>query len=348
MKVGSLFSGIGGLDLGLERAGMEVVWQVEIDKWCQRVLAKHWPNVRRYGDIKEVNGEEIEAVDLIAGGFPCQPVSVAGKRKAQADSRWLWPEFLRIVSEVRPRLVLVENVPGLLHRGMAGVIGDLSACGYDAEWNRLSAAAVGAPHLRERVFIVAHSISGAGGGQRRIFEDPQGQGWGTTEAGPASLQSEGRQAHHPDTQPSGEDVANADNKGSQGRERRVVQKRSSEFPAGESGALVAHTQRLTGQDGQAEAERQGGLAGSGTPVAHPNSPTRGSEGCPSQTIFRPQEEQRLGRCGSSERNHWAVEPDVGRVAHGVPSRVDRLRGLGNAVVSQVAEWIGRCIMRTYS
>lgn len=159
MKVGSLFSGIGGLDLGLERAGMEIRWQVEIDQFCRAVLAKHWPHVPKYVDIREVNGDELEPVDLIAGGFPCQPVSVAGKRLGQEDERWLWKDFARIVRVVRPKFVLVENVPGLLNRGMGDVLGDLAEIGYDAEWAVLPAAAFGAPHIRKRVFIVAYSTS---------------------------------------------------------------------------------------------------------------------------------------------------------------------------------------------
>src|SRR5438270_5688184 len=157
LTVGSLFSGIGGLDLGLERAGMSVAWQVENDPFCAAVLEKHWPGVKRYGDIREIRWEEVESVDLVCGGFPCQPVSLAGRRLGTTDDRWLWPEFARCVRTVRPRYVLVENVPGLLVRGMGDVLGDLAACGYDAEWDCLPAAAVGAPHLRYRVFIVAYT-----------------------------------------------------------------------------------------------------------------------------------------------------------------------------------------------
>src|SRR4029453_4298664 len=105
---GSLFAGIGGLDLGLERAGWQCRWQVELDPLCQRVLAKHWPNVPRYGDIRTLDLERIERVDLVCGGFPCQPVSVAGKRLAQADERWLWPGFARGLPPLAPRLVPVE------------------------------------------------------------------------------------------------------------------------------------------------------------------------------------------------------------------------------------------------
>jgi len=156
MRVGSLFSGIGGIDLGLQRAGMEIAWQIEIDPFCQKVLAKHWPDVPRYGDIKTVRGDEVGAVDIVAGGFPCQPVSLAGQRAGQSDERWLWPEFARILRVVRPRYVLVENTPGLLSLGMGSVLRDLADIGFDAEWQVLSAKAVGAPHLRRRVFIVAY------------------------------------------------------------------------------------------------------------------------------------------------------------------------------------------------
>ena len=159
--VGSLFSGIGGFDLGLERAGMEVRWQVERDEWCRNVLAKHWPKVKRYGAIEDVNVETLEPVNLICGGFPCQPHSVANNRSRGGvdDERWLWPQFSRLVGILRPRFVLVENVTGLftVNRGRAfgEILTDLAQLGYDCEWSVLSAADVGAPHLRKRVWIVA-------------------------------------------------------------------------------------------------------------------------------------------------------------------------------------------------
>ncbi len=228
----SLFAGIGGMDLGLERAGMRCVGQVEIDPYCQRVLAKHWPDVPRWHDVKTFNrcafyvwtGATADwNSGLIAAGFPCQPVSQNGKKKAQEDERWLWPEVCRIVREFGPRWVLLENVPGLLDRGIDSVLRDLAGIGYDAEWDCVPAAAFGAHHLRERVFLVAY--------------------------------------------PAGE--------GSQGQE-----------PAG----------RVWGR----------GL---------------------------------LTQC-----DRWPAEPGVPRMGHGVPNRVDRTAALGNAVVPQVAEWIGRRII----
>ncbi len=158
MRFGSLFAGIGGLDLGLERAGMECAWQVEIDDYCRRVLTKHWPNVPKFRDVRECGAANLPAVDLICGGFPCQDISNAGKRAGiEGERSGLWSEYYRIICELRPRFVLVENVAALLERGMGRVLGDLAESGYDAEWTLLSAADLGAPHLRERVFICAYT-----------------------------------------------------------------------------------------------------------------------------------------------------------------------------------------------
>lgn len=146
------------MDLGLEQAGMSCAWQVEIDEFCQRVLTKHWPNVPKYQDVRECGKHNLEQVDLIAGGFPCQDISNAGNRAGiEGERSGLWSEFYRIICEIRPRYVLVENVSALLFRGMDRVLRDLAVGGYDAEWRVLRASDVGAPHSRERVFIVAYS-----------------------------------------------------------------------------------------------------------------------------------------------------------------------------------------------
>ena len=157
MTFGSLFAGIGGFDLGLERAGMTCKWQVEIDPYAIRVLEKHWPNVRRWDDVRTFPPEGDWAVDLVCGGFPCQPISTAGRQCGSNDERWLWPEFARILSVLRPRYALLENTPGLLVRGFDAVLGDLASLGYDAEWSIVSACSMGAPHMRKRMFIIANS-----------------------------------------------------------------------------------------------------------------------------------------------------------------------------------------------
>ena len=164
MRVGSLFSGIGGLDLGLERAGMEIVWQVEIDDYCNRVLEKHWPDVKRYRDVREFPpAEGCADVDLICGGFPCQDISDAGKRIGiEGDQSGLWREFARIIRMVRPQYILVENVPALLRRGMGIVLRDLAESGFHAAWQSISGAEFGTHFVGERLFIIAQDASTGG------------------------------------------------------------------------------------------------------------------------------------------------------------------------------------------
>jgi DNA (cytosine-5)-methyltransferase 1 len=155
---GSLFSGIGGMDLGLERAGMVCKWQVEINPFCQRVLAKHWPNVKRHDDITKLTGEELAPVDCIAGGFPCQDISSSGKKVGITGRKsGLWKDMARIVRHVRPRFIIVENVSAILARGVSTVLGDLAESGYDAEWQCLPVAAFSLPHIRERIFILGYA-----------------------------------------------------------------------------------------------------------------------------------------------------------------------------------------------
>lgn len=297
---GSLFAGIGGIDLGLERAGWECRFQVEWDPFCQRVLAKHWPDVTRYGDITGVDWSGVERVDLLAGGFPCQPFSVAGKQRRLDDERWLWPEFARAIRELRPSLVLVENVPGLLVGGMDAVLGDLAELGYDAEWESIPAAAVGAPHLRYRVWVVAHANGQGEPGQPVDALTGPGVMVQDTDRSTVEPRCGRRGAPEADQPP----LADADSEGSQGRP--VQPERPREW-----------------------ATRSRGVGDSDGTSADTHAATGGS------------------RRAASEPSWWSVEPDVGRVAHGVPARVDRLRSLGNAVVPQVVEWIGRRLLKAY-
>ena len=288
MTFGSLFSGIGGIDLGLERAGMTCAWQVEIDPWCRQVLTKHWPNVRRYEDVSAVGGDTLEPVELIAGGFPCQDVSVAGQRAGIQDGNrsGLWSEFHRIIRELRPRYVFVENVPGLLTNGMGRVLGDLADIGYDAEWEVLSAADVGAPHLRKRVFIVAHT---------------------------QIVQCNGRNDNSRICQQGG----TVSKFGNRSRTKDVADAISNA-----TGATYRSSGRSSEQRWDDESVGQRDTVGSHT-------------GDGSADVSDAQRER---------ENWWTPEPDVGRVANGVPRRVDRLKGLGNAVVPQCAEWVGRKIV----
>ena len=278
LRYGSLFSGIGGIDLGMDMAGFECAWQVEIDDYCRQILGKHWPGVPKYKDIYELKGEEIEPVDILCGGFPCQPVSVAGKRGGVDDKRWLWDEFYRLICELRPRWVVAENVTGLFSansgRAFAGVLRDLAEGGYDAVWDVYPAGGpggVGAPHRRERVFLVAHTDS------------------------PQSIK---------DTR----DV----------REEFKVSKVNRQ----DLSAVVS--------------------GGSGKDVADTN--TKRLQGMVKESQTGARQIQQVGFCSRTSRwKGWDVEPNVGRVANGVPNRVDRLKTLGNAVVPQVAYKVARMI-----
>ncbi len=161
MTIGSLFSGItiGGLELGLEWAGLgPTKWQVERDEYATRVLARHWPDAKRFDDVCAVGATNLEPVDLICGGFPCPDISTAGTGAGlDGDRSRLWFEFLRIVRELRPCFVVVENVAALAFRGLDRVLAGLADVGFDAEWSTVSACSVGAPHMRRRLFIVAYA-----------------------------------------------------------------------------------------------------------------------------------------------------------------------------------------------
>jgi DNA (cytosine-5)-methyltransferase 1 len=160
ITVGSLFSGIGGMELGLERTGKyKVIWNCEINPYCIEVLKKHWKDVPNLGDITKVNWNEIEKPELICGGFPCQDISIAGKGQGikEGTRSGLWSEFAKSIRILRPKYALIENVPMLSKRGLNIVLADLAKMGYNAEWGIISASSVGAMHKRERIFIIAYS-----------------------------------------------------------------------------------------------------------------------------------------------------------------------------------------------
>jgi DNA (cytosine-5)-methyltransferase 1 len=316
LTVGSLFSGIGGIDLGLERAGMEVRWQVEIEDYPTKVLEKHWPDVKRYRDIRDVGKHNLEPVDLICGGFPCQDISLAGKGAGlEGDRSGLWWEFHRIISELRPRYILAENVSALLIRGGVTVLGSLATLGYDASWDCIPAAAVGAPHRRDRLFIVAYPNS------RRGQDNDVRPGGNSVGSG-------------------GEEVAiTPDLNGGSGRAQAMAY---TECLRGESRAIHGRNQLQTLQRRKTDS-----LESDGERFPHVADTMQWGL---QESEHKPRRgqgwEDTAGvRTLAADDSWWATEPDVGRVAHGVPSRVHRLKGLGNAVVPQVAEYVGQLIVR---
>lgn len=270
---------------------MRTVAFCEIEPFARGVLAKHWPDVPCDGDITAREFTEGEA-DVICGGFPCQDISTAGNGAGLAGERsGLWRELLRAIRVVRPRYAVVENVAALLSRGMGTVLGDLAQIGYDAEWHCIPASSVGAPHRRDRVWIVA---------------DPGSQQY---EGGRAPLS--GKIA----TELFSSAMADADDQRklqSQGRER------NERGWFGDRGQDVAHAERFGCHEMAEPIACRASGEGTADPIKHSGFAGR--------------------------REWWATEPDVGRVAHGISSRVDRLKGLGNAVVPQIPEIIGRAIM----
>jgi DNA (cytosine-5)-methyltransferase 1 len=229
LTFGSLFAGIGGFDLGFERAGMVCKWQVEIDDYATKILKKHWPNVHRERDVRTVGRDNLEQVDIVCGGFPCQDISKArqGERRGiDGEKSGLWGEFRRIVSVLRPRFVVMENSAELIIRGLNRIAGEMVELGYDSEWKIHAACDAGAKHIRERCYVLSYPI----GFGDRLEKKTICSGWEKPE----------------------------------------------------------------------------------------------------------------------HSSWWDSESGVGRVADGVSSRVDRLRCLGNAVVPQVAEWIGRRIVESIS
>jgi DNA (cytosine-5)-methyltransferase 1 len=298
MNVLDLFSGIGGFSLGLERAGMTTVAFCEVDPWCRRVLAKHWPDVPCFDDVRTLKGEDVGSVQLICGGYPCQPFSQAGKREGTDDDRHLWPEMHRLVASVRPRWVIAENVAGHISMGLDSVLSDLEGEGYTCWPLVIPACAVDAPHRRDRVWIVANAA--VAGGETR---GGHGVGVGYGSCGDeGQLEGSRRQEH----------VANAEGERWDGRGWAV-----SCAPG--SGQKTGHAVR--GDQGR-EAMADAAVAG------------------------RKEQRQPIGLAfdGVERGSRWLPEPGVGRVAHGIPKRVDRLKGLGNSVVPQIPEMIGRAIM----
>ena len=338
----SLFSGIGGLDLAAEWAGFRTVGQCEWADYPRAVLEKHWPGLPRWRDIRTLTGDDFYAktglrtVTVLSGGFPCQPFSTAGKRRGKEDDRYLWPEMLRVIQEIRPAWVVGENVAGIVSMALDTVLSDLESIGYACQAFVIPACAVDAPHRRDRVAIVGYSehdgpssteITGITKeastnkperkNQTSKFEGAGLRGNGENVADTNSERLQGCKQHGtPDqgwkTEPHGSacecgsDVSNADGT------MRTDTLHTRRGGAGPSNICEADSDS---DDRRWNVRRERQL-----------STAEGNGGCRSYFTGGTPE------YGGGE--WWPAEPNVGRVAHGVPSRVDRLKCLGNAVVPQ--------------
>jgi DNA (cytosine-5)-methyltransferase 1 len=347
MYVGSLFAGIGGFDLGLERAGFTTRWQVEQDPYRRAVLAARFPDAVRHADVCAVGAADLAPVDLICGGFPCQDLSFAGLGAGLDGERsGLWSEFARIIRELGPRYVLVENVPALLSRGFGRVLADLAACGYDAEWDCVPAAAVGAPHRRDRLWVVAyprgeqHQSGGPAHGRPTASEllgRPVADAARDAEGGAGAPAGTERQRTRPGRQPADADA--------DARRLEVDAQLDVQAQEGNGRALGRDADRLHNQVADADGQRREGTGAARSTIDERRQPLDARR----TDVGDTDEKRRPRRAGNvwsrwwrepSDPSWWLAEPDVGRVADGVPSRVDRLAALGDALVPQVAEAIG--------
>ena len=326
-----LFSGIGGFSLGLEATGyFDTVAFCDYDPYCQKVLRKHWPWVTIYDDVKELNSERLQAnghnkIDIITGGYPCQPFSIAGRQKGEQDPRHVWPEMFRLVKELRPTWVIGENVSGHIKLGLDTVIEDLESEDYAVRPFSISASSIGANHQRERIWILAHS---------RRSQWPRAELRGENEN---ETREENANQFERSSSPSKFDVANTESE----RLQRGQWNNQGE------GREVLSSERQDGNEIRSETGRPNRVSTQEN-VSNPSSSRR--ETGISEERYREEgntEESNNDsdrRRGWQRENNWAVEPDVGRVAHGVPKRVDRLKSLGNSLVPQIPYYIGKTIL----
>jgi len=299
-----LFSGIGGFSLGLERTGgFQTVGFCDNDKKTHLVLKKHWPNVPIYDDVSTLKGSDLGTIEIITGGFPCQDLSVAGKGAGLEGARsGLWWQFHRLIKESQPRWVIAENVSALRSRGLDQVLRSLDQIGYDAEWHCVSASAVGAPHQRDRIWILAYPRHR--GGREQSSRNSESIGGGSSQEAKWSADTD------------------------------------STSRSGVGASFVAYS--------------DSGLEANGGECK--NVAGKGFSGSTKQGRSSANDRERCFRgAGSRSKNcvvnqlsvsdFWKVEPELGRVADGIPNRMDRLKQLGNSLVPQIPEMIGYAILQ---
>jgi DNA (cytosine-5)-methyltransferase 1 len=335
-----LFSGIGGFSLGLEATGgFETVAFCDIEEFPRKVLQKHWPGVKQYEDIKKLNYEKIKAdgllpIDIITGGYPCQPFSVAGRKKGEKDPRHLWPEYFRLIKELRPTWVIGENVSGHIKLGLDTVLENLESEGYSVRTFSISAASIGANHQRERIWIVANSNSSGNKGKKSRSIGKENE-----------KEKRDRQVNSTTRFPDGTDS--------------IVTKQESESEV----EHVENTRRSLRQGSEFRGENENEIRQENANISERSSEASEFNVADTESSQRngnainrehseteTQEELGVGSSisrtqgGSPWEGWWDIEPDVGRVAHGIPVRAHRLKGLGNSLVPTIPFYIGTIIL----
>mgnify|MGYP003113190692 CR=1 FL=1 len=316
IRIGSLFAGIGGFERGIEAAidGAETIWQVEQDSFCQKVLKKHWPNSKIYNDVRDITRDNVEPVDMLIGGFPCQDISLAGKGEGlDGKKSGLWWEMHRIISELRPRVVVMENVSAITIRGGLDVLGSLASIGYDAEWSIVSARSQGAPHRRDRWFCVAWPTDSHENGSKSKI---------SVSVAKKEIRERSRiQINHNCNRR--KDGASTDS-----------ESRSSSYRIRRSNPE------------EREETREEDLSTSGKCADESTDSERKHAQISTQRKHASKQEL---RSNGKKWNFWqeieAPSP-LCRVDDGIPDRIHRLKALGNAIVPQCSEYIGRLIVES--
>jgi DNA (cytosine-5)-methyltransferase 1 len=341
-KLLDLFSGIGGFSLGAERNGIETIGFIEKDEFCQKVLKKHWSDVPIIDDIRKVNGKDFGAATIISGGFPCQPFSVAGKREGTDDDRYLWPEMLRVISEVKPRWVIGENVQGIINieDGMVlrQVHNDLESEGFKVQCFVIPASGIGAWHQRNRVWIVAHSNSNC---ESRCSQYVQER---SRELG---------ESHVCDSQHNGSSTTKEQRgntqtaTGSQKRENSSLQSERTNRPT--DNGNVSNTSSIRGSHTTADNKGNG-------PEKFSKEDVKFSIKSPLRNNVSNTDSRLRSRRGTIKESGekptatwWQTESKLRGVPNGVSyelhsNRADRIKALGNSIVPQIAEQIFRSII----
>ena len=374
----SLFSGIGGLDMAAEWAGIETIGQCEWAEYPTKVLEKHWPDVPRWKDIRTLTGESFyertgrRTVDIISGGFPCQPFSTAGKQRGKEDDRYLWPEMVRVIKELRPTWIVGENVAGIVRMALPDILSELEACGYRTRTFLVPACAVGARHRRYRVAIVGYSEHN-GSSPAAVARGTQKTGGGKQEGKKETGESEGTGKSR-----NYEDVANiyaerelqsAGNKQDIGNgigiSCKTLANAAGERLEGTTGTkLQGKRHGFTASDkdvsdsdnGSRDVRRNGELsAAEETERARHNIGGRAPEHEPGEwrtaesTMGGVADGLPAGLDGDLDfliNHYWDTEPDIPRISKGIEHRVDRLKCLGNAVVPQQFYPVFKAIVQT--
>ena len=324
-KVLDLFSGIGGFSLGLQNTGgFETVAFCEIEPYCHRVLNKHWKDVPIYNDIKELTYDTLQAdgiePDVITGGFPCQDISVAGKQKGIIGERSsLWSEYARLIEDVRPKWAIIENVPTLRSKGLTLVLQNLSEIGYHAEWHCIPCSAIGGLHRRDRIWIIAYPL--ANSNTRHGYNEEEEVRTGREAIDSSSYGERGGKENEEEA------MGNSNNSRSGTPQRRA------------HGVRKEEDERREGQS-QSRSSRSSQVVANSSSIRQQEQRTSRDAFGTTQIIKRKTIESFNVRI----KEKWATEPNVGRVANGIPNRVDRLKGLGNAVVPQIPQFLGECIL----